>query len=776
MESPWTSNVATSKFNYAFGNLFRKSHHFRSSNISRLLSCDISTSCSFGDYKFTCSRSYYALYVHWKCILRIWPWSSRSDGTSAQYNIHPGLPPQPAEHLSVLPSSPPTSSTEIDFKALGDRLDAAFTEKLETIAQTLQASWQTARRSAPFDPIGPANSSASSEPTPIPSTPVTSSTLDQHQQGGHGKTLAVTPAKLPIKAKPPLPPKLTGLASKPKATPRPRRSPSLAGTASPRRSRRRPMKRYRSRSRSRRPTGGNHARRGSRPRNHQRSPLPRHGPASRTSRPTSTSPRRFTHPIYARSTMSRRHSPPTRAHRNRPYSGGTRTIRTPTGIDSLTNTGRHHSRLRSDSPNSFRLCSRPREHRDTQRHQRGLFDREPGVHIQAKARPTRPASKSRSPQPEPEPPHTFDESLEMKIPPSVDIPPVDWSQLTPELLEYWNKDKEKNNLYLVKDLHGWTGQPWWSKPMKIQVEQKQLVNWFMQALCAWPKKYAQRNSKHFFEFYTPEIQTHLRWSLGIWLLSLPTLEKWHELKLVAHTPSRCLARLDLDWWYLLFFDQNRDSETILPKYITLYMALQAKELQGSWQKIWFDLEISRCTKTISYKVTFQLMDIAQWEDKQLTLPCHHYRWNTSQRRSWEPPKGLWLPLSMAFILAYIPIKTIEWIAMMKLKYYVENMVLHEDSKTPWWFGLNTLQLVQWFSPTTTKWKLVHQLPDLHHFLPWRAPATLADIHCGEPLGNSCKTWRHNTLASTLLAWREDDKSCGQQISSSTWSWCESPMP
>jgi len=49
---------------------------------------------------------------------------------------------------------------------------------------------------------------------------------------------------------------------------------------------------------------------------------------------------------------------------------------------------------------------------------------------------------------------------------------------------------------------------------------------------------------------------------------------------------------------------------------------------------------------------------------------------------------------MAFTLAYIPIKTIEWIAMMKLKYYVENMALQEDSKTPWWFGLNTLQLVQ----------------------------------------------------------------------------------
>ena len=355
-----------------------------------------------------------------------------------QHNTHPGLPPQPAEYPSVLPLAPPTSLTEIDFEALGDRLDAAFTAKLETMAQTLQASWQTARRSSPFDPIGSANSSASTGPIPTSTTPVTPSTLDQHQQVGPGEALAVTPAKLPIKAKPPLPPKLTGLAPKPKATPRSRRSPSLAGTTSPRRSRTRPRRRYRSRSRIGRLTVGQHARRGSRPRNHHRSPLPRHGPTSRTTRPTSTSPRRFTRPIYARSTMSRRHSPPTRAHRNRPYSGETSAIRTTTGIDSHTNTGRQHSRLRSDTSNSFRPRSRPREHRehrDPQRHQRGLFEREPGVHIQAKARPIRPASKSRSPQPEPEPPHTFDESLEMKIPPSVAIPPVDWSQLTPDLGE-----------------------------------------------------------------------------------------------------------------------------------------------------------------------------------------------------------------------------------------------------------------------------------------------------------------------------------------------------
>lgn len=40
----------------------------------------------------------------------------------------------------------------------------------------------------------------------------------------------------------------------------------------------------------------------------------------------------------------------------------------------------------------------------------------------------------------------------MKIPP----PPVDWSQLT---AENWNKDKEKINHHLVKDLRGWIGQP-----------------------------------------------------------------------------------------------------------------------------------------------------------------------------------------------------------------------------------------------------------------------------------------------------------------------------
>ena len=43
---------------------------------------------------------------------------------------------------------------------------------------------------------------------------MTSSTLDQHQQDDPGKALAVTPAKLPIKAKPPLPPKVDWISIK----------------------------------------------------------------------------------------------------------------------------------------------------------------------------------------------------------------------------------------------------------------------------------------------------------------------------------------------------------------------------------------------------------------------------------------------------------------------------------------------------------------------------------------------------------------------------------
>ena len=95
-----------------------------------------------------------------------------------------------------------------------------------------------------------------------------------------------------------------------------------------------------------------------------------------------------------------------------------------------------------DPSATLRLRSRSREHRTKQRTQRGLFGRETGVQIRAKARPTTPAAGSGTPQPEPEPPQTFDDSLEMVIPASVGIPPSDWSQLSPELQEQGQEEGE----------------------------------------------------------------------------------------------------------------------------------------------------------------------------------------------------------------------------------------------------------------------------------------------------------------------------------------------
>ena len=141
--------------------------------------------------------------------------------------------------------------------------------------------------------------------------------------------------------------------------------------------------------------------------------------------------------------MSRHSSPTTRPERNRPaHKDVPSTIRI-NERESRTNTGKHHSRHRPDPSTSLRLRSRSREHRTRQRNQRGLFEREPGVHIRAKARPTTPAPRPGTPQPEPEPPQTFAESLEMVIPASVDIPPSDWSQLSPELQEQGQEEEEE---------------------------------------------------------------------------------------------------------------------------------------------------------------------------------------------------------------------------------------------------------------------------------------------------------------------------------------------
>ena len=133
-----------------------------------------------------------------------------------QCHTHPGLFHQPCEPPSTHSSAPLTPAGGIDFKALEDRLDAAFTQKLETMAQTLKASWNTPKRSSPFDPILASSSSASVVPTLTPSTPMTPTILDQHQQVGIVEASALNPSKLARKAKPPLPPKLTQSTPKPK--------------------------------------------------------------------------------------------------------------------------------------------------------------------------------------------------------------------------------------------------------------------------------------------------------------------------------------------------------------------------------------------------------------------------------------------------------------------------------------------------------------------------------------------------------------------------------
>ena len=51
-------------------------------------------------------------------------------------------------------------------------------------------------------------------------------------------------------------------------------------------------------------------------------------------------------------------------------------------------------------------------------------------------------SRSGTPQPEPEPPQTLDESFEMQIPTSIDIPLADWSQLSPEHPDHGQEDDE----------------------------------------------------------------------------------------------------------------------------------------------------------------------------------------------------------------------------------------------------------------------------------------------------------------------------------------------
>ena len=340
------------------------------------------------------------------------------------------------------------------------------------------------------------------------STSLTPTTLDQPQQAGIGDVSTPTPPKLPIKAKPSLPPKLAQSAQDLTATSRRRRSRSPQDILPSRRSRTRHRSAYRSRSPSLRTARGGYGEKDRRPNHSHTATSSGQGPPSRTFRPTSSSTRDFAHPIYESSTTLRHSSPTTRSERNRPTDKDVPPTIFINERESRARTGTYHSRNRPDPPATLRLRSRSRENRTRQRHYRGPFERAPGVQIRAKARPVTPAAVSNTSQPEPEPPQTIDESLEMVIPASVDIPPSDWSHLSPEHQEQGQDEEEP---ILANRVLGPDRPTIWSRrPMKTAVEPKLLVSWSKLALCAWLKEPVQKKLKPSYIFYTPGIRLHHR--------------------------------------------------------------------------------------------------------------------------------------------------------------------------------------------------------------------------------------------------------------------------
>ena len=302
--------------------------------------------------------------------------------------------------------------------------------------------------------------------------------------------------------------------------------------------------------------------------------------------------------------------------------------------------------------------------------------------------------------------------------------------------------------------------------MKIQVEQKQPVSSYMQALCAWPKKYVQKNSKHFFEFCAPEIQIHRRWSLGIWLLSLLTLEKWQELKQVAHTPLRCLVRLALDWWCLLFFDKNRDSEMILPKYITL---LHGTTSQGASRILAEDL--------------IRPGDFSMHQDHLLRSDFPTYGHCSMGRQAADPTLS---PLQVKHLTKMI-LRTNQ--GSMAAFVYGIYTGLHPhqnhrvDSNDEAQVLCGKYGIARGLQNTTEHTTVSAVILTYQHQVETRA-STTRSTSLPSVKSSSNLSWlpMQGTFESTIHwpshSWpgRKDDTIWGQQTSSSTWSWCESPMP
>ena len=148
--------------------------------------------------------------------------------------------------------------------------------------------------------------------------------------------------------------------------------------------------------------------------------------------------------------MLRRNSPPTRAHRNRPYRGGTRIVLQTLG-DITQGRGLILQTHFDYAPGLENIVIHKGINEDF------LTGNQESISRQKLDLSDQPLNQD-----------LLNQNLNLltpltspwrwKIPPSVEIPFVDWSQLTSELLEQGQGEEKPSNL--VKDLHGWTGQLW----------------------------------------------------------------------------------------------------------------------------------------------------------------------------------------------------------------------------------------------------------------------------------------------------------------------------
>ena len=490
-----------------------------------------------------------------KSTSRKLPWPTWYGGTSEP-------------HISrTTPSTSRTSSNSlfsttysgIDFKALEDRLDAAFTRKLETMAETFKASWTKPQQSPPPNPILTSSSSASVVPALTLPTPLTPTTLDQPQQAGTGEASIPNPPKLPIKAKPPLPPKLAQSAQV---------FPLHLDEE-------------------------DHV--------HHRMLYLREDLEQDIGQSTDQGVTHIGLPVEVMERSVPGPGIPTQLHH---------LVR-----DFLPeHPGLHHPvhetlhALFMKDPPCWDTAHPLQDLEEVDQLIEMYY--QPFVSMKEKVVPTlaniTPAIDqivqphydyaqglvNTGPNRETKEDY-LKENLGFKFVQKLDQQHLQldqallnqnlnhlkrlmtlwkwWYQLqwtfllqigASYLQNFKNKDKKKENLHLVIELWGLIGQLWCRKPMKTGAEQKLLVNWSKLVLCPWPKEFVQKNTKSSYIFYTPGIQVHHRWFWGIWLLFLPILGRWHELKLLDRTPLKCPILWALDCLRLLFFDANLDFKKI----------------------------------------------------------------------------------------------------------------------------------------------------------------------------------------------------------------------